>query len=127
VAGAQVLVAAFLAPTMFGFWFPGRQVVAVLPLLGALSAWGLRHARRVGAALAALTLVGSVWLYVAIRAGDTGWVAPTSSAPWGPLERLLPPYGTSAVWPDVISWAVAAALALLVGREWLRRRTQVAV
>jgi hypothetical protein len=126
-AGAQVLVAAFLAPTMFGPWFPGRQVVAVLPLLGALSAWGLRFARRVGTVLAALTLVGSVWLYIAIRVGDTGWDAPTSSAPWGPLERLLPPYSTSAAWPDAVSWVVAAALAALVAREWLRRRERVAV
>ena len=42
VCAAQVFVAAFVAPTMFGFWFPGRYLIA-----GAAAG---RRARRVGAA-----------------------------------------------------------------------------
>ena len=38
--GAQMLVAAFLAPTMFGFWFPPRHLLAALPLAVPLVAWG---------------------------------------------------------------------------------------
>jgi hypothetical protein len=124
VATAQVAVAAFLAPTMLGFWFPGRHLIAALPVAAALCAWGLRHAPRAGAALSALTLAASVWLYVAVRTGDTGWSAPTSSAPWGPLERLLPLYGTSSAWPAIATGIVAAGLALLMVREWRRRRAR---
>src|SRR5438270_31422 len=32
VCGTQLLVAAFVMPSMFGFWFPGRHLVAALPL-----------------------------------------------------------------------------------------------
>ena len=46
--GAQLLVAAFGAPTMFGFWFPPRHLLAGLPLAVPLVAWGLRHLPRVG-------------------------------------------------------------------------------
>ena len=65
--GAQLVVAAFLAPTVAGAWFPGRHLVAALPLAVPLVAWGLRHAPRVGTALAVLTLALSVWLYVDVR------------------------------------------------------------
>jgi hypothetical protein len=61
VAGAIILVAAFLAPSLDGAWYPARQLVPALPLLAALSAWGLRFAPRAGAALAALTLAASLW------------------------------------------------------------------
>jgi hypothetical protein len=94
-------------------------------LLGALAAWGLRHAPRVGTGLAALTLAGSVWLYLALRLGDDRLVHPTTSAPWGPLEPLMPRSGTP--YADVVSLAALAALAGLGGREWLRRRRAAAV
>jgi hypothetical protein len=47
VLGAQMLVAAFLAPTMFGFWFPPRHLLAALPMAVPLAALGLRHLPRV--------------------------------------------------------------------------------
>jgi hypothetical protein len=117
---AQILTAAFLAPFLAGPWFAGRQAVATLPLLGALAAWGLRHAPRVGTVLAAFTLAGSVWLYLALRLGDDRLVHPATGAPWGPLEPLLPRSGTP--YADVVALAALAALAALGGREWLRRR-----
>ena len=52
--GAQLLVAAFLAPTMFGFWFPPRHLLAALPLAMPLVAWGLRRLPRTGTVLALL-------------------------------------------------------------------------
>ena len=87
--GIQLLVAAFLAPTMFGFWFPGRHLLAALPLSVPLVAWGLRHAPRVGAALAALTLGGSVWLFLAARSGGN-LVTERPDAPFGPLLEAWP-------------------------------------
>ena len=63
VLGVQLLVAAFLAPTMFGFWFPPRHLLAGLPLAIPLCAWGLRALPRLGTVLAALTLAASVWLF----------------------------------------------------------------
>jgi hypothetical protein len=63
VVGVQLLVAAFLVPTIDGNWFAARSLAPVLPIAGALVAWGLRHAPRpVTAALAALTLFASVWV-----------------------------------------------------------------
>ena len=56
--GAQLLVAAFLAPTMFGFWFPPRHLLAGAAAGRSRSSpSGLRHAAATGLALAALTLV----------------------------------------------------------------------
>ena len=81
VCGAAVLASAFLAPTIAGPWFGGRQLVVVLPLLGALASWGLRRFPRTGSALAALTLAATVWVLVAARADDSAGVAP----PRGPL------------------------------------------
>ena len=122
VAGAQVLVAVFLSPTMFGDAPPGRELVAALPIAAALCAWGLRHAPRVGAVLAAVTLAGSVWLYLWLRLADGHWVGPTTPAPWGPLERLFPPYASGATWADAVTLAAAAVLAALVAVEWRRWR-----
>ena len=88
--GVQLGVAAFLAPTMFGFWFPGKHLVAVLPLMVPLVALGLRRAPRVGAALAALTVAGSAWLLADLRWGGGTWIGDRPDAPWGPLEAVFP-------------------------------------
>jgi hypothetical protein len=119
-AAAQVLTAALLAPFLSGPWFAGRQVVAALPLLGALAAMGLRRAPRLGTALGAATLAGSVWLYLAVRVGGDHLARPDTNAPWGPLEPLLPRTGTP--YGDAVAVAVLAALVALGGRAWVRRR-----
>jgi hypothetical protein len=122
VCAAQVIVA-FLAPTMFGFWFPGYYLVGALPCAAALVAWALRHVPRwISAVLAALTLLASAWLYVALRLGDVTWVAPASRAPWGPLEIVFPRYGTSSPYATVVTGLVVAGLLALAINEWRRRR-----
>jgi hypothetical protein len=122
VGAAQVIVA-FVAPTMFGFWFPGYYLVPALPCAAALVSWALRHVPRwVSAVLGALTLVGSVWLYVALRVGDVAWVPPTSRAPWGPLEVAFPTYGTSSPYATVVTVLVVLGLLALVVNEWRRQR-----
>ncbi|MDX6720254.1 MAG: hypothetical protein QOJ63_2508, partial [Solirubrobacteraceae bacterium] len=125
VCAAQLVVAGFVAPTMFGFWFPGRYLVPALPLAVALVAWGLRHARRVGAALVALTLVTSIWWYAELRLGGGAIVGPSSRAPLGPLDGALPLFGTHSAGEAVATALVAAGLAALVAREWRGWRTQV--
>ena len=83
VCAAAVLVAAFLSPTIAGPWFGGRQLVVVLPLIGALASWGLRRFPRAGAVLVALTLLATVWVLVAIRLdGDAGVAPPRGALPW---------------------------------------------
>ncbi|MGI8594936.1 MAG: hypothetical protein ACR2ML_11330 [Solirubrobacteraceae bacterium] len=122
VCAAEVFVAAFLSPTMFGFWFPGRYLIAALPVAAALAAWGLRHAPRVGALLGALTVAASAWLYLELRLGEGSWIFPPQRVPFGPLRDALPQWGTNSSWPTVVSIAVMIALLALVAREWRTRR-----
>ncbi len=122
--GAQLLVAAFLAPTMFGFWFPPRHLLAALVLAVPLAAWGLRHAARVGAGLIALTLGASLWLYLDVRLGDGGLVTPWPESPFGPLTAAFPLFDDSP-WPYVVAGTLAAALAALAAveaRRWRQSR-----
>ena len=92
VLGIQLLVAAFLAPELLGGWFPGRHLLAALPLAIPLVALGLRHAPRVGTVLAALTIAASVWLYADVRWGDGELAGQRPNAPLGPLTEILPSF-----------------------------------
>lgn len=128
VAGVQLLVATFLAPTMFGFWFPGRHMIAVLPLLVPLVAVGLRRAPRAGALLGLVGVAASAWLYADVRWGGGGLVTGRPDAPWGPLETAWPYFGESAG-PYVVAAVMFVALCVAFavdGRTWrrLRRRAR---
>jgi hypothetical protein len=119
--GAQLVVAAFLAPTMFGFWFPSRHLLAALPLAIPLAGWALRHSPRVGSALAALTVAASAWLYLDARLGGGALVTDRPDAPFGPLTGAFPLFEPGAIWPFALAGAIAAALlalALLELRHW---------
>jgi len=119
--GVQFLVAALLAPTMSGFWFPPRHLLAALPLAVPLAALGLRHLPRVGTALAIVSVLASAWLYLDVRLGQGGLVEPRPQAPLGPLVELFPSFGDSP-WPYVLAAAIGCALALLVVFEARRSR-----
>ena len=112
---AQLLVAAFLAPTMFGFWFPPRHLLAGLPLAIPLAAWGLRHLPRVGSALALLSVAGSVWLYFDVRAGGS-LVEDRPDAPFGPLTELFPFFAGGA-WAYALAAGIGCALLALAAVE----------
>jgi hypothetical protein len=113
----QLLVAAFVAPTMFGFWFPPRHLMAGLPLAIPLVAWGLRHTPRVGSVLIALTLLASAWLYADVRWGDGSLAADRPDAPFGPLTDALPLFTSRGGWPFWLAAAVGIGAAALVFRE----------
>jgi hypothetical protein len=112
ICGAQALVAAFAVPTMYGDWFPGRQLAAALPAAGAICGWGLRHAPRAGAALGALTLATSAWLLI-VR---DPWGPPATAAPWGPLETVFPDYRTATGWAIAVAAIAVAALLIAIAR-----------
>jgi hypothetical protein len=116
VLGAQLIVAV-LAPTMFGFWFPPRHLLASLPLAIPLVAWGLRHAPRVGIVLCGVTMAASAWLYVDLRWAGGSFVTERPDAPFGPLEDAFPLFGPDGGWGYWLAGAVGLALAALVVRE----------
>ena len=115
--GAQLLVASFLAPTMFGFWFPPRHLLAGLPMATPLVAWGMRRAPRAGLALAAVGVVTSAWLYLEVALGDAGLAAGRPDVPWGPLEVAFPLFDEGSPLPFALAGAAALALAALLALE----------
>jgi hypothetical protein len=117
---AQLFAATFLTPTMFGFWFPARYLMAGLPLAVPLVALGLRRAPRTGTLLALTGIVASIWLYVEARVGDAGFAAGRPDAPWGPLERAFPLFDRGATYPFVLAAALALATAAALVLDWRR-------
>jgi hypothetical protein len=114
VCCTQWLVAAFAARDLSGPWFPGLLAIPLLPCAAALAGWALRHAPRVGAVLAVLTLVATASLLVA----RDPWASPPEAVPFGPLRSILPAFATEPVWPSVFTALVLAAVAALAVREW---------
>src|SRR4051795_4779085 len=112
----QLLVAIFLSPTMFGFWFPGRLAVPAMLLAVPLVALGLRRAPRLGTVLGLIGVVASVWLYLDVRVGSGGLASNLPDAPWGPLERAFPLFDPGSTYPFVLAGAIALAGAALVVR-----------
>ena len=131
--GAGWLVATFVALTMQGWWFPGRQVVVVLPAAVLAIAW---WARGGGARLAATLALGAVgvvahaWVATEGALGRIAWVVDLQSTS-DPLYRawtaVLPDYlvENAATWPLHWAWTalLVAAAALAVRGERARART----
>jgi hypothetical protein len=117
VLAIQLFVATFLAPTMFGFWFPGRHLLAALPMAVPLMAWGLRHLPRLGTVLAVLTLAASAWLYLDARVGGGELVTDRPDAPFGPLTDAFPLFEPGSAWPFTLAALVALVVAALVAWE----------
>jgi hypothetical protein len=122
---AQILVAVFLSASAFGFWFPGRHLIAALPLAIPLVALGLRRAPRTGTLLALIGVASSVWLWLDVRVGSGGLVTPLPQAPLGPLVDLLPRFTRGSTYPFVLAGAlaVAAVAALVLDSHRRGRRT----
>lgn len=116
--GAQLVVTALLTagPLRAGNAFAGVSMVAVLPALAALSAWGVRHVPRpVAAVLALLTLGGTAWLLWLTEI--PGWLEVDSDAPWGPVVGVFPSFVTFNWWALVTCALLAVGVGVLVWRE----------
>ena len=142
------LTATFVALTMHGWWWPGRQVVAVLPTLVLTTAWGAevlaaerpRVAARVRALFwvaAAFGIVTWAWLLGEVLTRrrqliiDFAATAAPLSAQWRALlpdGRAVPaPTGVQVAWAVILGAAVALGWwaadpnGRVGGRPWHRR------
>ncbi len=142
------LVATFVALTMHGYWWPGRQLVVVLPLaVLAVAVWlaGLLRAARpawqrvvlgAGGLLAGAGLGTYGWVLATGWAGRLGWVdAPDQPVPGAltALRSALPDYRVldASAWWLHAAWALAllalAALGVRSARPAYRPESAPAV
>src|SRR5215211_4208328 len=113
------LVATFVALTMHGWWFAGRQVVVVLPLAALAVAWwtGREGGRRLLLAVAGgVGVLAQLWLVAEGAAGRITW-AVDFTATANPLYRAwrlaLPDYLAMSWWTWALHGAWLVALAAL--------------
>ncbi|HEX2299921.1 MAG TPA: hypothetical protein VHH34_15660, partial [Pseudonocardiaceae bacterium] len=124
------LVATFLALTMHGWWWPGRQTVVVLPLaLLVVLCWLARTSPAVRAAGGALGLAG-VGTYAALlldgHAGKIVWVngyTQVHSPTYQALRPLLPAYGNEI---GHLGWVVVLGLVAVAAGSAARPRAAAA-
>ena len=124
----QLLIATFVAITMMGWWFPGRTLMSVLPLMALpltllvarLPAWG-----RAGACvLAALSLLFTVVLRDATAIGGTARsgevtlaVDPFDMRFWA-FKRAADGFPNYQVWTDTTVVLTIVWVTLFVGSIW---------
>jgi hypothetical protein len=123
--GAGWLVATFLALTMHGFWWPGRQLVVVLPLALVAVLWWLARASS-GVRLLALGLgLAGVAAYAALLAdgwaGQITWVTHFEGVDFAPYRLwrlLLPDYREpwAVFWPLHLAWLAGLVALAVIGR-----------
>lgn len=110
-------VATWVALTMHGWWWPGRQVVVVVPLGVIALAVLADQLRALLWPIVAATLVGTagwLWLVVEISTGRRALIVDfeSTSNPWYRLwSTALPELGNPGVvdWALYLGWAVAVA------------------
>lgn len=126
------LSATFVALTMQGWWFPGRQVVVVLPLAVVAIAWWAGASRVRLGVLAGVGLLGIASYGLLVADGLRGrltWVVDfyeTGNPLYGVWHRSLPDYldVTAATWVLHGAWAaVLVALLALGARGAARQKT----
>lgn len=124
-AVAGWLVASFVALTMHGFWWPGRQVVVILPALVVAVAWWVAHGRRQWPPLAliiatAAGMVTWVWLLAEVLQERLTLVT-AFEATRNPIHRVwrlaLPDYRdlSAATWTLHGVWLAAVLLLAITG------------
>jgi len=115
--------ATWLALTMHGYWWPGRQLVVVLPLaVLAILGW-LTDRPRARVAAAVLATAGVAY-YVVLLAAGTPWVlAPDRLGLHPPAGLLLPDDRdlTALDRAEYALWLAAAAATALTGLRTARR------
>ena len=125
--------ATWVAVTMHGYWWPGRQLVVVLPLaVVAVLAWLSRLRGRAQLAAAGLAVVGVAWyatVLVAGYAGDTTWVHAPDRLDLHPPAGLLLPDDRDLTALDrakYSAWLVASAAAAAISARAARRAPRTA-
>ena len=122
-------MATFVALTMQGWWFPGRQLVVVLPAAVLAIAWWAGGGRGRLAAVMGLGAVGLFtygWLLVEGLSGRVTWAADLQTTA-NPLYRgardALPDYlhVTAGTW--LLHWAWLAAGLAVGAVTYARERT----
>lgn len=122
--GVGWATATWLALTMHGFWWPGRQLVVVLPLgVLVVLVWLARAGRRLTIAAAVLAAAGLGCYAVLLGTGwfgDTVWVFAPDRLGLHPPAGLLLPDDRDLGTPDRVRYvlwlAAAAAAATVSGR-----------
>ena len=127
-AAAGWLVATFVALTMHGFWWPGRQVVVILPALVLATAWWLGETsmfrpRTPVVAVAVAATVGLItwaWLLVEVlqrRASVIFEFETTRNPIYRLWQHLLPDYRRLAAddWALHGAWIVAMGMLAIAG------------
>lgn len=117
------LTATFVALTMHGWWFPGRQVVVVLPAAAvAVAIWAGRSRSRtlLAAGTGALGAVSYLWLLADGWRGQITFAVDfthTSNLLYRLWSHLLPDYmiDSSGTWALHAAWVVAAMTLALAG------------
>ncbi|MEV4896538.1 hypothetical protein AB0K48_44980 [Nonomuraea sp. NPDC055795] len=109
------LTATFAAVTMHGFWWPGRQLVVVLPLaLILILCWLDRTWKRVAAAALGLSgVLTYAWLVADGLAGRLTWVSgfqEVASPVYQAVASVLPDYRRPGFWPAHLAWAAVLVL-----------------
>lgn len=115
--------ATWVALTMHGYWWPGRQLVAVLPLgVVAILVWLAGHprARLVAAVLGAAGLAYAAALLVTGYAGGTVWVLAPDRLGLHPPAGLLLPDDRDLTGRDRALYAVWVVA--VVGLSWWAAR-----
>jgi hypothetical protein len=112
--------ATWVALTMQGYWWPGRQLVVVLPLAVLVILVWLARARRAVVVIAAALAVAGLGYYAALvvtgYVSDTTWVlAPDDLALHWPAALLLPDDRdlTAADIVRYAAWVVVAVVAVV--------------
>jgi hypothetical protein len=123
--------ATWVALTMHGWWWPGRQVVVVLPLVVLAVAWFVDRRRDAGDRLPwrALLVAGAIgvatwaWLAVEATVGDLRLIVDfdRTSNPWiRAVRRALPDLRRDGIGTDLVLVAWIAALVALGVWGWRR-------
>ncbi|WP_068926647.1 hypothetical protein [Planobispora rosea] len=124
------LTATFVALTMNGYWWPGRQTVVVLPLALLLILAFLRDRprwlHRTGLALGTAGPVTYAWLLADGYAVRITWVSGferVGSPLYQAIRPLLPDYrsGWDAFWPLHLTWALISLLLVAYGTPYLMK------
>jgi hypothetical protein len=127
------LTATFVALTMHGWWWPGRQVVAVLPgAVLALAWWVSTVAHRrlplAATAVGATGILAYAWLLAEIHAGRRTLIVDfwaTTNPLYRAWRHALPDYWmrSPSTWPLHAAWTAAAAVLALAGWRAARGRS----